>query len=288
MKILLHGYTYSYNYGDILYLKSYYNECLKNGFVVALLTASNSLFKISEKVLEELGNPKIVTINNVSDYDALVICGGGMYCQKPNDNTYLRFLRFVFPVLYFLEQNKPVYIFGVDVGPFETSWMEKYIKRIFNESTICSVRNSKSSKYCNNIVPDSLLSLSITKPKKKKQILIHCVRDYDKVFEDNIIPVLHKYYSEYELVFLSDNEFDITKTVFGKYGKLVNYTNSEEITTIISESSFVITNKLHVGLIATLSGISVISFPFFYEKVHRFYNDINELDRCVPIKNITP
>ena len=137
-------------------------------------------------------------------------------------------------------------------------------------------------------------------PKKlsdKKTILVHIhgKKEIDTIFCNNVIPgIKHfiKEHPEYDIIVstcqIVDNlqEYDSVKEL----GNTIqyNYHNSFELCSVIAGSDIVITPALHVGIVAASLGKSVLSFANFYEKIYRYYKQINEQDRCIDLCKVTP
>lgn len=285
MKVLLHGYLYTQNFGDILYAKMTYNKCLEKNYECGFLSSTSDDFRIDPKVLNELDNPNVALMSDIDEYDCLVMYGGGTFYQYMEDG-YRRFLRFIFPILYFLKQNKPVYILCCEFNNICTKWLEPYLKYIVDNVTVCNCRNKQSYEYLKslgctkmNLIDDIILDVDKPNVGEKRQVLVHIYHKYlTKITKKIIIPAIKDTLPNYDIVFMCDENSDIESGELQKYGKCYNYKSTNDILTLIAESKIIITTKLHIGVVGVAFDKSVVCYSN-NTKARNFYQDINELNR---------
>lgn len=292
MKILLHGYTYTPNYGDILFSKMFYNECRKLTDTVDFISSENKMFSMCDTFRNELSYNNKISFREAMTYDALVIQSGGMFGQMFMDNTAIRFCRFIFPILCFLAQNKPVYILGVGDGYLNTRFIKSHIRHIMSNASVVTVRNPNTRQHFieYGVDGESILTTSDTAhtithtTSDSNTILVHCCTGLDDVYKKHILPSL-QYLCGYDLLFVADDGFDVEHSMLADYGKCINFKSTDDLTERISTAHMIISNKLHVPLVGATLGKSVVVFPY-NKKVNYYFDYIGEGDRCVHIKDL--
>lgn len=293
MKVLLHGFLYHQNFGDVAYAKMLYKKCLEKNYECAFLTSMLENYRMNSKIIEELGNPLTASICDMDEYDCLVICGGGIFFQSTDDG-FRRFLRFAFPVLYFLKQNKPVYLMCCDFNNIQSKWLEPYLEYIGNNATACNCRTAESYNYlkslgCKNISLVNDIILDVEKPdiEEKNQVLVHVSHPniIDKI-TNIVIPAIKDTLPDYNIVFVNDELFRIEHSELSKYGKCYSYKSVDDILKLITESKIILTTKMHVGVVGAGFDKSVLCYSKTI-KARNFYSDINELNRWDLLENIT-
>lgn len=306
--IVIHGATFNSNFGDVLFADLFYKKYIQDGFNVDLLQLDNTAKQLCDFVRNELNYHNILSYEDALKKDALVLFSGGMIGQLPweknkKDLITLRYNTFIKPILDFQSQGKKTFIIGVGGSPIYDRKLRNETINALKNADYVSFRNQETFDYfkqfgINNaeLTTDTAQVIQNIQPKKltnKKVILLHIHHaiNCDFVFSKKCIEGIKKFiheHNEYQLVIttcqLVNNliEYPSVKLLNDDY-IIYNYTGIYDLCSIIAGADIVITPALHVGIIGASLEKSVISFPIFYDKVYRYYKQINELDRC---KNI--
>jgi len=317
-KVLLHGAFFGSNYGDFLFCKILINHLEKYKCNVILGKSSKffrNKFNIKRNSLE---------IINLIKSDALVFAPGG-YFGEPNvkglkllrwriryllKHAYLGVLARLF--------HKPYAIIGIGAGPLNF-WLGRIVTRyIFNGANVITVRDyesydfikslgvkNKNIEICVDLVVHYIKEMMLDNrilnangfilDNTKKYILFHISTGGDKV--SIVSEAIKKYINEKrincKIIICTDFNLDIEEKLinnvienFENYDYEVLKYDVDKLSSIISISDLIITFKLHVGIVAAALGKSVISIPV-HHKVKRFYNQINESNRCNDNESIT-
>ena len=124
---------------------------------------------------------------------------------------------------------------------------------------------------------NSFMFWKITSPDVKNRLKQIAVPAVDKFLNSN---------KEYQLYLVSDG---LTHDrLYEEYAKCFNmhtphilkYDNPWMLTRQIQRADLILTTKLHVGIVGTVFGCSVVSFPW-HQKTVRYYKQIGETERCV-------
>lgn len=321
MRVVIHGATNLSNFGDILFAKLFYERCIKNGFETDFYYDRN--YGIGEFCRKELGYYRKCGVFGLVKSDAMIMMSGGYLGEdnKSISNTIKRYFRFILPAKIFLLTKKPLYIIGVGGGPLFSKFLQKTSIDVLNRAKVLIVRDQETRDYfqqygckneitvttdtainiCDYILPELFVSDTLKEiMKKNKIVLLHLVYGTrsDELIHKKIIPALIRFldeHSEYQVIVSTDGdpEKDVTKLV--SYLAIpkdrvhaYKYYDCMQLCSLINEVDFVITMKLHVGIIASTLGKSVVSFPIHREKVGRFYDQIGEPNRSVNMLNCTP
>lgn len=285
MKVLLHGYFNTPNYGDIMYLKRCYDYYKQLGYEVDILDWKYKTFKICDSIRTQFKYDKKVYLGDLKNYDALIIVGGGTFIEHRYNST-IRFHQFMFPCLYSIKLGIPLYILSCDFGNLYEDYAIKYVKEIVEGSKVCNCRTFESYDYLskigctNHTLTNDTLAVEIDEVSQpKNQILIH------NAFTRHI-PIIKQIADKlktHKIIFLNDEDRDLDIEELKQYGEYINTSDVDVITNLIKDSKFIITTKLHVGVIGYAYKRSCVCIGDNYIKSHRFWNDIGESDRCVDL-----
>lgn len=322
MKLLLHGAINLSNFGDYLFAKIFYDYIKDRGQDVDFYT--HPQYGISSFFRRHLGyhmrekNCKLLMAKS----DALIFIPGGYFVNSSKKGllSQLRHIkRYLFPALYFMKKKKPIYILGVGAGPFNNSLFSCLARKIMNYATVVYVRNEESKKYClelgvttdikvttdtailiENYMKDEPQSFSpFVKPAGQKALMLHVNGDAQTrgMMFNNVIPAIEEFLSnhtEYQLYLAADGmrmekAYKEYAAALSKYNPIsFEYDDPMQLCQRISQMDIVVTPKLHVGIVSSVLGKSVLSFPVVPQKTQRFYRQIGEQDRCIPLADVTP
>ena len=323
-KILIHGAVDSSNFGDVLFVHIFY-ENLKTIDNLEVNFLGEGKYSISEFNRKELNYKKKITWNEAIKHDVLIYMSGGYFGDddKSFKKSIKRYVRYFRLGLKFANRNKPIFIIGVGGAPLYGKICSYAVKKIIKKSNYISVRDKYTmdffSQYIKlekiNLTADTALSIRKkdipdlnndikkqinTKLEDKKIILMHLpgTRTGDEEVLKKIIPSLNRFLNnnkDFGVIVCNDflNIEDISKNICyneieTQYKYAYNYYSAYQLCSLINYSDYIITAKLHVGIIGSSFGKSVLSIPLHSSKTTRFYEQIGESDRCVHMNDITP
>jgi polysaccharide pyruvyl transferase WcaK-like protein len=114
-----------------------------------------------------------------------------------------------------------------------------------------------------------------------------------------VLPALKQFYLEnpgqYEIIVASDQHYPNDGETFEEVRKFAGEDayyyqygeNPLELCSVIKSCDCVITYKLHVGIVAAAYSKSVIPVPQHHKKVQKYYNQIGQGERVLPLKDAT-
>lgn len=303
----VHGSYFNKNYGDYLLIKIAV-ESIREGSV--------KLPFASKSVLTEFnGNLRKTVLSDFLNAERCIFGGGGYFGEPPQGITKwsINFIRRHFiPFLIMRLFSIKVDIVGAGFGPISSPFLKPFVRFMLKHSNKVCFRDIESVEYARNILPgrkyelvtdlaqdgDFLKRVAIEsnlKLEQDKYIAIHVGSVVSEDLERQIQEKIKKLKSYgFDVIFFSDSpgHNSALKKLDFTYGSLVEslnlnpekckfaYTNAEDVTNIIANSSGVITGKLHVGIVATTLGLPVLSTPLHHKTI-RYYKDIDNLECCI-------
>jgi polysaccharide pyruvyl transferase WcaK-like protein len=319
---MLHGAVNMSNYGDYIFAELFYQSLLNNGVQVEFYThpkyGISSYFQKHLDYKPETRNYKKL----LHQCDAFIFFSGG-YIAEPRKKGFLaetrHIHRYLYPASLFMKAGKPIYVMGVGAGPFdENAAFSKRAREILNYATVITVRNEESLQYCkefgiNNdiqVTADTALVIKefLDREKQdvprfetengKKMLLFHIDSNAEVTakLKEIVVPATIRFlkaHPDYQLYLAADgikrdSHYQEYETIFAGCDPItLKYDDPWKLTRQIERADLIITTKLHVGIVGSALGRSVVSFPFVPNKTLRFYKQIGEADRCVPLKEIT-
>lgn len=321
MKVLIVGATFNSNFGDLLFSHLFYNKCKSVGFDrVSFWQWPKPV--LCDFVRNELDYHEKISLWQTLNYDALILQSGGML-GEPYYSRYssrLRFLRFVLPCLAFTIFHKPVYVLGSGGSPIYASWLRRLMVYVLNHAQFIAVRNQETQDYYqmsgvkNTIHVTTDTAQIITSEYLPKLKIAPELEDYmtnykllliqfsynkkdDEMIAGKLAPAINSFlneHSEYRVIFATDKEtkssiLESSKTknaILPNRVKVYNYHDSWQLAALINRMDVVITTTLHVGIVGSSLGKSVLSFSLFYDKAIRYYRQIHEECRCLPLRSV--
>lgn len=310
--LYIHGSFMNDNYGDFLLFNSVFNVCKKYDKDYNIYASDVSDFY--EKFLDFKKMPRKKAINNA---DVVVLAGGG-YFGEPPKIKFLWNIRFwcihAWPIYRAIKKKLPVCIVGVGVGPLSFGFSRKITKKIFDKAEVVCVRDQESKEFLtkcgvrNTIFcyPDWILGSSredllmdefYAEGDIEDKIVIHLTTKCNsaecqmyKVISD-IRKICHDYNKQVVIITDQGRETqkvraEKVKSVLGEDSiPIYYYKNPYELTYIIHKAKLVITDKLHVGIVATRFCIPVISVAA-HTKTLRFYKQIGREYASILLKDV--
>lgn len=304
--ILLHGATNcnSSNYGDYLYGELIYEYLKEKGFNVCFYQPSEFFKKNLEKYEDKKFDKK--------EADLIVYIPGGYFGEGHNakfKENLIQFLRFMPLGIWASYRKIPMIVLGVGAGPINNIFMKFGIKRICNHSKFVTVRDNISYNSLKKLCPkaniiecgDMIISKNTRKIEtmqvqniidtNKKIILVHY--NHDKYALERFSKCLNDFLAnnnDYLTVIASDSILEYDNEYYELFKKNFQhdslhfiYEDPHELTALLEKVDIVLTCKLHVGVVSSLYGKSVVVAACHPEKTKRFYEQINQPERCVSL-----
>ena len=312
--ILIHGATNcgSSNYGDFIYIDILYNHIASKHINAYIWQPSCFFLKWVKGYIDSSKRIKLKS-------DTLLYAPGGYFGEGHNarlrDNI-VHFLRFMPIGLLYKMAKKNICVVAIGAGPNKNALLRIAIRAICSGSKFISVRDTTSFQSIKTICPrarlynySDLIIASSTKMSKspiskvnqhllstikgKKVLLIHFNNNTKalELFAKTSRSFLDSH-KEYYPIVTSDNVLSNEIDLFNKFVKMIGvdcghfiYNDPNELTTLLSIVNVVLTSKLHVGVVSSMFGKSVIVAASHPEKTKRFYSQIGEERRCVSLYN---
>lgn len=304
MKFVLHGATNGSNYGDCLFADIFYHHLIEKYPNDEFVFLEMPKFGIGKFYRENIGYTTVEKNFNYRNCDALIYFSGGYWGEQNSDclHTIRRYVRYFIPGTWCRRNDIPIAVIGVGGGPISSKVLKKAIKEILNSATTITVRDEETKEYFLNwgvnsqieVTTDTALIVEAPKVKEKKLIFLHV--DESLVFKqfycDILSESLKKFLSqhdEYKVIVGHDqkcsNEIQdlVVKDLGNSIATFFYYDGIRQFENMLGGCSLILTPKLHAGIMGASFGKSVISFPVHAEKTLRFYRQIGELERCVPM-----
>lgn len=288
-KVAIVGALWAPNFGDVLLAKLFGEAFLRHGAQVMLPNAA-------ESVRREVGFAS--TLSDIRRADIVVFCGGGYFSEPPNGGNRWAISRY--KLLYWYATycrlvGKPYYVLGVGAGPIISALSKAFIRHVCNGAEIVAVRDYQSltalklagfhapvelvADYVLAMRPSALPEASLPPTKIGLHVTMNGRR---------IIPAMIEYFSgknkELDVFFVEDHlgEYDRVAAQYPLIGEICNggvirYSNVSSFIGAIDGLDFVITCKLHVGILSAVLGKRICAFPY-HPKVERFYEELGRLD----------
>ncbi|WP_374367236.1 polysaccharide pyruvyl transferase family protein [Stutzerimonas sp.] len=299
-KIILHGSHYKDNFGDTLLLKAIQDSF--PSFEVLSTTGSY-------KVLSSIAIDKSGLIDAL--FSKYFVYGGGGYFGEPDKSVLRWSVRFIYRhaligVLRRILGCKYIFI-GTGFGPLSNFFAKKIARFIINGSELTCLRDKESVSFAKEISPRANIKQTADivpwyiesnfKKQTNNKLILHLhvpVGDYKSVtgIVEAYINFRNMCYPKHQLVVISDSENDIQQTWFFSFLRdqypeleIVEYENVDHLLSLISSADYVVTNKLHVGIVAVSLRIKVASI-YMHSKTRRFYEQINRVEFCKSKDNL--
>lgn len=223
-------------------------------------------------------------------------------------------IRHIFPAYKIYKRKIPYIIVGVETGPISFFLNRILIRKIFDGAEKVSVRNEESKIFLKKIKvkreievnPDWIMGIdkneflvddvdyNFFNDKNKKYIFVHLSYGINVSGMENVIKDLKKFQKKHKnIIYLfgcdQENQEEKVKTLFNRFdnkkNQLFYYKSPWELSTILKNVDSVITDKLHVGIVATRYGKEVICTARDPKSL-RFYNLIRRNECVSLLKNV--
>ncbi|MEE0716208.1 MAG: polysaccharide pyruvyl transferase family protein [Eubacterium sp.] len=305
MKILLNGATGGTNFGDFLFAEAFQQEVGKliGKDNVHWYESRYTLSKFFKKYL------KYDKTYNLSEIDGLLCISGGYFCgnDRTIKNYIIRYLMYFRLCIKCIQKKIPIAIIGIEIGIPRNILMRKIQGYILKRCSMLVVRNKESfnnlkaygveNAVCTTDTAHAIvenLGLNDKTAQDCKKLFIHidpsCINSQKKLI--NPINIFLSNHPEYKVYLGTDqkrkNEEELVeylKLIKCEYKQLVPYHYPTQLCTTLNEMDFIITPKLHVGIVGATLSKSVVSFSIHTEKIRRFYNQLNEEERTLSMND---
>lgn len=313
--LYIHGSFMTDNYGD--FLLYYVVRKIVDRYKDKYNIYSSDVHRSYDNYCDVERKSKIFAIKN-SD---IVIFAGGGYFGEPDKRKILWNIRCIFKHLlpaYLISKRKiPYAIIGVETGPLKFGISRILLKSICNNASLISIRNNESKRFLESIGvnkkimmnPDWIIGIErdILFDKKYdldtrvkdgcRKILIHLTTKPNEG-KENVINDLIKFQQEnrdvYYLLVCDQKRYTQEKRVqelydrFDKERTIINkYDGPWKLTKLIDYCDAVLTDKLHVGIVATKLNKEVVSVANHSKSV-KFYRLINREEWTNYMSKVTP
>lgn len=303
--ILLNGATRSSNFGDFLFAYIFQKE------VSSIVGQDNTFwyespFALSDFFKENLGYNNHYSLKKIK---ALVCISGGYFCGNDRriKDYLLRYFSYWHICLKCIFKKVPIAIIGLDVGKTQSFLMEKIEKYILRHAEVLTVRNQESIQQLKDYgifsgmltsdtahaienYLDSSKSVSFSLPNQKKILFLHVssvkqteiylpsinhfLRNHE---EYSVLIGTDQYHSNYDYLYEIKNKLEC------EYSEIYEYDDPIDLCYVLKSVDVIVTSKLHVGIVGSTFGKSVVSFPNHAEKIKRYYEQIGEIERSLPL-----
>lgn len=312
-EIFLNGAAFADNFGDILFFQIFSEIVVEEGY-------RPTMYSMNKEIMKKLPNvyfydSKFTAIKNA---DKVAYVGGGYFGEQPNPKWIYRFrwgLQNIRRIQIFgllaMIFKKEIGIFGAGAGKVTNPITKFLINKIITNAKIVIVRDKESrdallnkridnSKIVESV--DTVLAidsiLSDIKKSGQKKILLHLSDspEYDivsKVLWNDVSKYLRENL-DYTCTIITDHfnggqkrSYDYFKGICDNISQLsvYRYTNTTDLIELIAKSDYVITNKLHVGVVGISYNKKVISIPN-HPKVYNLFRQLGIEKRLISKENI--
>ena len=302
-KLYIHGSFMNDNYGD--FLLYYVVESIVEKYESKYIWCSSDVDTSYDKYCKVNRKNKS---NAIKDAELVIFAGGGYFGEPANDKFKWNIrclLKHIIPAYRVYKKKIPYIIVGVEAGPISFGLNRHLMKKIFDGAEKVSVRNEESMAFLKKINvkneievnPDWIMGINENDfPIKdinvdeiidstKKNIFVHLTSGIDTIGMENVVNDLIEYQNnnrDIRYIIGCDQAKSTQKENVKKIFDIINnqdnkfllYDSPWHLSKILNSVDAVITDKLHVGIVATKYGKEVICTAKHPKSV-KFYNVIN-------------
>lgn len=305
-EVFLNGAAFANNFGDILFFQIFSEISKEEGWQPTMYSTNN-------EIKNQLPNVKFYSkrIDAIKKAKKIAYVGGGYFGEQPSPNKIskikwginnVRKIQ-IFGILSIF-YKKPIGIFGAGGGSVTNLVTRHAIGKIVNHSKITIVRDDETKKYLELYSKNKNIKLSVdtilgirrilnNEKKNKKIILLHLSEspNLDEISEIlwKDVQLFMEKYPEYSCTVITDHFKDGQKRNFDYFYELsknnqqlsvFKYSNTRDLINIISDSEYIITNKLHVGIVGLSYDKKVIATPN-HPKVINLFKQLGITDQLI-------
>lgn len=323
MKIILHGATNGSNFGDYLFADMFLNrlsECNADG---KNMFFEFPRYGIGRFFRSKLGYTTKHTLRDLFTSDILIYISGGYFGDTDSSlgGSIRRFIRYMPVGILFIIMKKPILILGVGGGPLSNKYLRKKVCLLMEKTLTLTVRDEETANYFRDygvkreIVVTSDTAQAITLEglptldetvkndleqtfRNRKILFLHVNGNdnADRRVLNTIVEPLNQFlheHKDYGVIVGSCTKngsleyLEVSKNIKCDAIYYYNYHNPWQLCSLLNEVDFIITIKLHVGIIGATLSKPVVAFPTHKEKTPRYYRHIGESGRCIPLVDVT-
>lgn len=297
------------NFGDVLFAEMIVEHLVKMGFDVSLFDASAY---VKEYLYKKQGLPN--SEFSLSQADACLYFAGGYFGERKTKIVLhlIHFHRFMRFGLYAKLKRKPIGVIGIGAGDYLWPLNRIVVKDVCRRAAVITTRDIESTRFLHGLLPgkdivtcsDIAQTIEAEKYRGKKVDGIDETHRYIFLHVNNNQNVNHLFVDGIKRFILKHHDFkviignDILPNDDSNYEYAVKtlgpdrviyykYSWPDELCSVIAKCDVVVTFKLHVGIIASTLGCSVLSFSK-HEKIPRYYSQIQCPERCIPFDSADP
>lgn len=313
--IYIHGSFMYDNFGDYLLFATVVDALSSMDERINYYSANISDFY--NKFIKYISLPQSKAIKRA---DMAVFAGGGYFGEPNRHKVYwnCRMLKkHAMPAIKLIHMRKPYCLLGVGVGPLTFGVSREIVKYIFSHADYVSVRDIESKEYLEqygvtreiNVAPDWIMGTNISdlikdghtsiEERYKNKFLIHFASKNKgagspiSMMIDDIREIVRDCKIEFLIITDQADNKQIERAKLLKERltecniDLYEYHDPYELCYLISTSRGVVTDKLHVGIVASRLGKPAFSVAY-HNKTIRFYRQIRRDEFCIPIEKMKP
>ena len=309
-KIVLSGAFYGTNFGDHL-------------FAMLLSSAIGERCVLKNASAEIVSDTKVpsVRLGAVLTAAGVVFGPGGYFGEGPQDTLRKRISRLrhhYLPAVLARWVGTPYIVVGVGVGPLKGRVTRRMLRYVMEGAVQVSVRDQESLAYLRQcgvesrrilmgsdsaiafpyvlpgVYTDSVGSMPTLGDSAKRRVFLHvepkASSSLTRVWDDCLAFLLDR---NCDVVLGTDFLYDEVPSIpFVRNAlnsnpdrvSVATYRNPLGLINVLRDVDSVITHKLHVGILGCALGRAVVSFPV-HPKTSRFYRQIDESSRCLPVES---
>jgi polysaccharide pyruvyl transferase WcaK-like protein len=316
MKVILNGATAGTNFGDFLFAQMFQNS------VSDVVGKENVYWFNSRYAYSDFYRTHLQNSNQfpLSETDALVYISGGYFCgdDKTTKDHILRYLRYFDIGMKCLRRKIPYAIVGLEVAEPKSIWLKSIEKKLLKNAKVLVVRNEESlncvkkygidtaictadtvfamqeSFFAGRMIPSEIENCA------KRILFLHINSSIDgnKELKEKVVPIINHFlvgHPEYCVLISTDQCRANVREVVDDVADLIQcnqvmryyYKDPIALCKVLQKCDFIVTPKLHVGIVGCRLGKSVVSFSGHTEKIKRVYAQLNESERTTPLSQLS-
>jgi polysaccharide pyruvyl transferase WcaK-like protein len=313
IEIAIHGSYYARNFGDTLII-SIIVDWVKEIYPDSTI---NLPFCSSDEEAKEIMGSNEYLIDPTLKNSKVLIFGPGGYFGQPNfsflrtNYWFLRnYKRHLFWNNRLFAKDIPYFIIGTGVGPLTNFFFRNKVRKLFSKAKLVAVRDITSFNYLKqwnvdmsniNLTTDVALSVENSKINNKSKGLLGLhfpgttLNNYNK--SDLFLSFLKIINNDFEIVIIEDGPGQYhtkdEKSIYNKIRRsndfnvdVLEYNNPKVLIENLAKLDYIITSKLHVGILGYALKKQVLSIPL-HQKTVRFYKQVKREDFCMNVVDIS-
>jgi polysaccharide pyruvyl transferase WcaK-like protein len=313
IEIAIHGSYYARNFGDTLII-SIIVDWVKEIYPDSTI---NLPYCSSDSEAKEIMGSNNYIIDPTLKNSKILIFGPGGYFGQPNFSFlrtnhwfYRNYKRHLCWNKKLYNKDIPYFIIGTGVGPLTNIFFRNKVKNLFSKAKLVAVRDINSFNYLKQwnvdmsnikLTCDVALSVENSKINNKSTGLLGLhfpgttLKNYNK--SDLFLKFLTILNNDFNIIIIEDGPGQYhTKDEKSIYNKIRNnnelevdvleYKNPNVLIENLAKLDYIITSKLHVGILGYALKKQVLSIPL-HQKTIRFYKQIDRENFCLNVKNIS-